>query len=109
MDAKADEEPGLEQYAMRAFAEALETIPYALANNSGMSPIETVAEIRKKQHETGNPKLGVDAYSASVSDMKELKVFETESSKVQQIELATQVTRMILKIDDILQPDEGED
>lgn len=94
---------------MRAFAEALESIPMCLASNSGMHPIETVADVRKRQLEGGNHKLGVDAYSASVQDMSELKVFETESSKIQQIELATQVTRMILKIDDILSPDEGED
>lgn len=39
--------------------------------------------------------------------MKEQKVFETLSSKIQQIELATQVTRMILKIDDVIIPAEG--
>ena len=36
--------------------------------------------------------------------MKEQKVWETFSSKVQQFRLATQVVRMILKIDDIIEP-----
>jgi len=93
---------------MRAFAEALESIPNALSVNIGLPPIETIAVIRKQQIETNNHNLGIDAFSSDVKDMKELKVFETESSKVQQFELATQVTRMILKIDDILQPDEAE-
>ncbi len=36
--------------------------------------------------------------------MKQQKVFETLIGKVQQLNLATQVVRMILKIDDVIQP-----
>lgn len=36
----ADTKGGLEQYAMRGFAAALEAIPIALAENSGFGPIE---------------------------------------------------------------------
>ena len=35
----------VEQYAMRAFADALDAVPTALAENSGLPPIETVADI----------------------------------------------------------------
>lgn len=38
---KADDFPGVEQYAVRAFAEALEQIPLALADNSGLAPLQT--------------------------------------------------------------------
>ena len=38
----ADQVPGVEQYAMRAFADALDSVPTALAENSGLPPIETV-------------------------------------------------------------------
>jgi len=38
----ADHQDGLEQYAFRAFAHALETVPLALAENSGLSPIEVL-------------------------------------------------------------------
>jgi T-complex protein 1 subunit epsilon len=38
--------------------------------------------------------------------MKEQKVIETLLSKKQQISLATQVVRMILKIDDVRVPDD---
>jgi T-complex protein 1 subunit epsilon len=37
--------------------------------------------------------------------MKEQKIYETLSSKKQQIQLATQVVKMILKIDDVIEPD----
>ena len=52
--------PGLEQYAMRAFADALDAVPMALAENSGLSPIETLAEIKSRQVKEENSRLGVD-------------------------------------------------
>ncbi|KAG8852643.1 T-complex protein 1 subunit epsilon, partial [Serendipita sp. 411] len=39
----ADEIPSIEQYAMRAFSAALDAVPLALAENSGLPPIETLA------------------------------------------------------------------
>lgn len=57
----AEASPGLEQYAMRAFSEALDTVPMALAENSGLSPIETLAAIKSQQVREGNSRLGVDA------------------------------------------------
>lgn len=52
--------PTLEQYAMRAFADALEVIPMALAENSGMNPIQTMTEVRARQVKEANPALGID-------------------------------------------------
>ena len=60
VDKAADESPGLEQYAMHAFADALDAIPMALAENSGLSSIETLASIKSRQATEGNPQLGVD-------------------------------------------------
>lgn len=52
---------GLEQYAMRAFAEALDAVPMALAENSGLRPIETLAELKARQGKgEGRGRLGVD-------------------------------------------------
>lgn len=45
---------------MRSFAEALEAIPLALAENSGYNPIQTVAEIKSRQVTENNPRLGID-------------------------------------------------
>ena len=45
-------------------------------------------------------------YSSSSSDMKAQHVIETLIGKKQQISLATQLVRMILKIDDIRSPGE---
>ena len=45
---------------MRAFADALDSVPMALAENSGLSPIETLASIKSRQVNEGNSRLGVD-------------------------------------------------
>jgi len=45
---------------MRAFASALEAVPLALAENSGLSPIDTLAEVRSRQINDKNPRLGID-------------------------------------------------
>jgi len=100
----ADEVSSLEQYAVRAFAEALENIPLALAENSGLSPIHTLADVKSRQALENNPRLGIDCMSTGTCDMKEQNVIETLVSKKQQIMLATQVVKMILKIDDIRAP-----
>lgn len=94
----------LEQYAMRAFSDALETIPMALAENSGLSPINEVTTVRSEQQNTGNPNLGIDCNETGTNDMKTQHVIETLIGKKQQINLATQLVRMVLKIDDIQIP-----
>jgi T-complex protein 1 subunit delta len=36
----------MEAYCVRGFAEALDVIPYTLAENAGLNPIEIVTELR---------------------------------------------------------------
>jgi T-complex protein 1 subunit epsilon len=45
---------------MRAFATALDAIPLALAENSGLSPIDTLADVKSRQVTENNPRLGID-------------------------------------------------
>ena len=103
---ESDKVGTIEQYAMRAFSEALEMTPCALAENSGLNPIAEVAGVKAMQVKEGKPYLGIDCMSKGTRDMKEQKVFETLIGKQQQMLLATQVVRMILKIDDVIAPGE---
>ncbi|KAF1787592.1 GroEL-like equatorial domain [Phytophthora cactorum] len=98
----ADNIAGIEQYAIRGFADALEDVPMALAENSGLSPIDSLSAVRAQQIAEKNPRLGIDCNSSGTNDMKEQQVFETLIGKQQQLQLATQVVRMILKIDDVI-------
>jgi T-complex protein 1 subunit epsilon len=97
----------VEQYAMRAFADALEVIPTALAENSGLGAIGVVAKVRA-QHTapstTSEGQWGVDCLNRGTNDMWEQGVYEACTSKVGQFRLATQVVKMILKIDDVIAP-----
>lgn len=67
----SDKSPGLEQYAMRAFADALDSIPMALAENSGLSPIETLASIKSRQVKEKNSRLGVDCMQTGSNGQSE--------------------------------------
>eukprot|EP00004_Rigifila_ramosa_P012773 TRINITY_DN2790_c0_g1_i3.p1 TRINITY_DN2790_c0_g1~~TRINITY_DN2790_c0_g1_i3.p1 ORF type:complete len:650 (+),score=158.03 TRINITY_DN2790_c0_g1_i3:1287-3236(+) len=108
VSAQADKVSSIEQYAMRAFADALEVIPLALAENAGLPPIASVAEAKARQMSESNSRLGIDCLQAGTLDMKAQNVFDTLIGKVEQMRLATQVVKMILKIDDVIQPNQYE-
>lgn len=101
---EADQLSTLEQYAFRSFSVALESIPLALAENSGLSPIETLSELKARQGTENSATFGVDCMLTGNSDMKDHHVIESLHSKKQQIVLATQLVKMILKIDDVRTP-----
>lgn len=98
----ADAVPSIEQYAMRAFASALDSIPLALAENSGLPPIQTLAEIKSRHVTENNSRLGVDCLGTQDNDMKKQFIYDPLISKRQQLLLATQLVRAILKIDDVI-------
>ena len=98
---EADKIKTIEQYAFRAFADALEAVPLALAENSGLDPINTLTEIKASQVKENNPALGVNCSDKGTNDMKQQHVIESLHSKKSQILLATQLVKMILKIDDV--------
>lgn len=94
----------LDQLSFEGFAKALEATPIALAENSGLSPIHELAATKSAQIKTGNSYLGIDCMQTGECDMKRNGVFETLIGKKQQFLLATQVVKMILKIDDVITP-----
>merc|ERR1719412_1748585 len=101
---EADKIKSIEQYSFRAFADALEAIPLSLAENSGLDPIQTLTETKASQVAENNSALGVNCFETGQNDMKKEHVIETLHSKKSQILLATQLVKMILKIDDVRTP-----
>merc|ERR1712228_408205 len=101
---EADNIKTIEQYAFRGFADALESVPLALAENSGLDPIKTLTQIKAQQVAENNSALGVNCFETGQNDMKKEHVIETLHSKKSQILLATQLVKMILKIDDVRTP-----
>lgn len=92
---------GREQLAADKFAESLEVIPLALAENAGMDPIDTLTELRSKQTK-GSKWSGIDARGGKVVDMSKQDIVEPLSVKEQIIKSATEVASMILRIDDVI-------
>lgn len=102
MTEEADKQTGIDQYAFRAFSQALDIIPMSLAENSGYNPIEEVTKLKAEQVEKKNSHLGIDCLGSGNNNMKDLFVIETFIGKRQQFLLATQLTRMILKINNVI-------
>jgi chaperonin GroEL (HSP60 family) len=92
---------GREQLAVTAFAEALEVIPRTLAESCGLDPIDTLVDLRSK-HEKGAHTLGVAVLESKIGDMKAAHVIEPVRVKKQALQSASEVTEMILRIDDII-------
>ena len=98
----ADKDDTVAQYAIRAFADALEVVPVQLAINSGLAPVESLAATKAEQVKNKNPYAGIDCLQRGTLNMKEQGVFETLAGKVSQLRLATQVVKMLLKVDDVI-------
>ena len=97
----ADNFDGREQLAIKKFAEALETIPLTIAENAGMDPIDTMANLRAKQNQ-GHKWTGIDARNTKIADMFAIDVVEPIVVKEQIIKSATEAACMILRIDDVI-------
>ncbi|EGT59619.1 hypothetical protein CAEBREN_05033 [Caenorhabditis brenneri] len=97
----AQTQHGAKQYCWRAFADALELVPYTLAENAGLSPIHTVTELRNN-HANGNSSYGVNVRKGYVTDMVEEDVVQPLLVTASAIKQASECVRSILKIDDIV-------
>lgn len=92
---------GVESICVEAFADALERIPYTLAENAGLNPIDIVTKLRSA-HAEGDKYAGINVKKASISDMLALEVVQPLLVSVSIIKMATETVRLILKIDDIV-------
>jgi len=92
---------GREQLAVQKFAEAIEVIPLALAENAGMDPIDTLVELRAK-HSKGEKNVGINVLEGKVQDATKFSVYEPTVVKEQILAAATEAATMILRIDDVI-------
>lgn len=92
---------GVESYCWRAYADALEVIPYTLTENAGLNPIATVTELRAR-HAAGEKGAGINVRKGRVTNMMEENVLQPLLVSLSALTLATETVRSILKIDDIV-------
>lgn len=92
---------GADRYIARAFAEALEIIPYTLAENAGLHPISIVTELRQR-HLAGEKYAGIDVKKGCISDMLKQGVIQPLLVSSSAIHQASEYVHMMLKIDDMV-------
>jgi thermosome len=92
---------GREQLAIRAFADAVEAIPWTLAENAGFDPVDCLVALRS-QHGQGKKNRGLNIESGEPADMLAQGVVEPLKVKTQAIKSATEAATMVLRVDDVV-------
>ena len=59
-----------QQLAAEKYADAVESIPLTLAENAGMSVIDTQAELRTKSKEAGKARYGIDVFKGKITSQR---------------------------------------
>jgi archaeal chaperonin len=91
-----------QQLAAEKYADAVESIPLVLAENAGMSVMDTQGQLRSKSGEPGKARFGIDVFKGKIADLSSRDIYEPLSVKNQVINSATEAACMILRIDDII-------
>lgn len=97
--AEGSKAAGLEQYSIKAFAEALEVVPRTLAENAGMTAIDIISGMYAA-HEKGNASAGVDIEGHKVASTE---IMDLAATKKQAFLLACDAVITILRVDQIIQ------
>eukprot|EP00818_Percolomonas_sp_WS_P001197 CAMPEP_0117451116 /NCGR_PEP_ID=MMETSP0759-20121206/8833_1 /TAXON_ID=63605 /ORGANISM="Percolomonas cosmopolitus, Strain WS" /LENGTH=536 /DNA_ID=CAMNT_0005243689 /DNA_START=61 /DNA_END=1671 /DNA_ORIENTATION=- len=92
---------GVDQYVAKEYAQAFEIIPTTLAENAGLRPISVVTDLRNR-HALGQRNTGINVRKGVISDMYEENVVQPLLVTLSAVGLATETSRMILKIDAIV-------
>jgi len=101
--AVGDRTSGLDQYAIKKYAEAFEVVPRTIAENAGLDATSVISTMYA-QHEQGNTTIGVDvqASGSGVADAVQKGIFDHLGNKRRAIELATNAVIVILRISQII-------
>ena len=93
---------GREQLAVEAFADAMEVIPRALAENAGLDPIDVLVELRSAHDKETGKYMGINVFTGKVQNSIDNGVIEPLVVKEQAIKSAAESAAMILRIDDVI-------
>lgn len=103
----ADLCPGLDQYAIRAFAKSLEFVPRTLADNAGLDQAIVLAGL-SASHANGEATSGVDieggmnASGNKEGILRENPIVDILSTKLSAFRLAIDAALTVLKVDQII-------
>ena len=93
---KSSDAPGRQAMAVESFANALESIPWTLAENAGVDPVDAILELKGAGVNDG---ISIDG---DVKDMRKLSVVEPRRIIRTAISSAVEASTLILRIDDVI-------
>jgi T-complex protein 1 subunit theta len=96
--------PGLEQYAVKKFGEALEIFPITLAENAGVKSTELIAKLYAEHQYEGGIRMGfdVDAGGVATTDAFQKGILDLHLVKHWGLKFATNAASTVLKVDEII-------
>ncbi len=98
----ADTVGGREALAVNAFADAMDIVPRTLAENAGLDPIDILVQLRSAHEKKDGKNIGIDVISGKTLNTLDHGIVEPLRVKTQAIKSASEVTEMILRIDDVI-------
>jgi thermosome len=98
----ADTVGGREALAVNAFADAMDIVPRTLTENAGLDPIDILVQLRSAHEKKDGKNIGIDVISGKTLNTLERGIVEPLRVKTQAIKSASEVTEMILRIDDVI-------
>jgi len=103
LKAFAEETKGLDQYAIRKFAEALDVVPRTLAENSGCDPTNMMHTLHTAHTANGaGATMGFDIEECVARDSVAAEIFDLYATKINAMRLAVDAAVTILKVDQIV-------
>lgn len=97
----ADTRPGLDQYAIKRYAEAFEVIPRILAETSGFDATNVVSMLAALHADKGS-NMGLNIDDGTAVDAAEVDLVDLMNTKHWAIRLATDAATTVLRVDQII-------
>lgn len=98
----ADEVLGLDQYAIRKFADALDVVPRTLAENSGQDPSLAMHALHASHVAAGTTTMGFDIEECVPFDAAKAGIFDIYVAKLNAMRLAVDSALTVLRVDQIV-------
>jgi T-complex protein 1 subunit theta len=97
----AETTPGLEQYAIAKYGEALEAFPRTLAENSGQAERDVITALYAA-HAAGKSTVGVDIEGNQTLDAAASGILDSFAVKLSALRLASEAAITVLRVDQII-------
>lgn len=98
----ADEVQGLDQYAIRMFAEAFDVVPRTLAENSGCDPTSIMHTLHQSHLAPNSQNFGFNVLDNTAFDVSKAQIYDVYATKLNALRLAVDAAITILRVDQIV-------